>query len=76
MKTDKEIREHTTDGIPDEAIIKAKYDYAAYQAKFKSKNKSYTFNLNEIKDKQIIEWLEEQENRSEAIREALREVRT
>lgn len=76
MKSDKEIREHTTGGIPDEAIIKAKYDYAAYQAKFKSKNRAYTFNLNEIKDKELIAWLEDQENRSEAIREALREVRT
>ena len=52
------------------------YDYPAYQAKFRTKNKQYTFNLNEIKDKELIAWLEEQENRSEAIREALREVRT
>lgn len=74
MKSDKEIREHTTGGIPDEVL--KKYDYAAYQAKFKSKNKSFTFNLNTIKDKELIAWLEDQENRSEAIREALREVRT
>lgn len=73
MKSEKDIRECRTDGIPNEAI--KKYDYPAYQAKFKSKNKSYTFNLNTIKDKELIKWLEDQENRSEAIREALREVR-
>ena len=73
MKTEKDIKYCMTDGIPNE-ILK-KYDYPAYQAKFKSKNRAYTFNLNEIKDKELIEWLEDQENRSEAIREALREVR-
>lgn len=52
------------------------YDYASYQAKFRGKNKAYCFNLNTIKDKDLIKWLEEQENRSEAIREALRELRT
>lgn len=37
--------------------------------------KMVSFALNKKNDKDIISWLETQENQSEAIREALREVR-
>lgn len=46
------------------------------QFRYKLRHKAYLFNLDKVEDKDLIEWLDEQENRSEAIREALREVRT
>lgn len=51
------------------------YNYKGYKAKFDKRHKAYTFYLDNIKDKKLIAWLEDQENRSEAIREALREIR-
>ena len=51
------------------------YNYKGYKAKFDKRHKAYTFYLHNDKDKDIIKWLDDQENRSEAIREALREIR-
>lgn len=73
MKSEKDIIEHTTGGIPDE-ILKKKYDFKGYQAKYKAKNKAYCFNLNSDRDKDIIEWLDKQENKSQAISKALRKA--
>lgn len=73
MKSEEEIREHTTGGIPDE-ILKKKYDFKGYQAKYRSKNRAYCFNLNSDRDKDIIEWLDKQENKSQAISKALRKA--
>ena len=74
MKTEKDIRECRTDGIPNEVIKKRQYDYEAYKAKYTSKHRSYTFNLDLEKDKKLIEYLDKQENRSGLIRKILREV--
>lgn len=46
------------------------------QAKYMERHKTLCVLLNKENDKDIIEWLEAQENQSEAVREALREVRT
>lgn len=46
-----------------------------YQKRYMNKHKMLTVLLNRDNDKDIIEWLETQENQSEAVREALREVR-
>lgn len=73
MKSEKEIREHTTGGIPDEILMKT-YDFKGYQAKYRSKNKAYCFNLNSDRDKDIIAWLDKQENKSQAISKALRKA--
>ena len=51
------------------------YDYKHYMANYRKQNKPYCFFLHREKDKDIIKWLERQQNQSEAIREALREVR-
>ena len=48
---------------------------AHYQATYMSGRKMVSFVLDKKEDKDLIEWLERQENQSEAIREALREVR-
>ena len=47
-----------------------------YQKRYMNKHKMLCVLLNKEKDKDIISWLESQENQSEAVREALREVRT
>jgi Arc/MetJ-type ribon-helix-helix transcriptional regulator len=47
-----------------------------YQKKYMNRHKMLSVLLHEENDKDIIEWLETQENQSEAVREALREVRT
>lgn len=46
-----------------------------YQRKYMRKHRMLSVLLHEKNDKDIIEWLEKQENQSEAVREALREVR-
>jgi hypothetical protein len=46
-----------------------------YQKKYMGKHKMLSVLLHGENDKDIIEWLERQENQSEAVREALREVR-
>ena len=46
-----------------------------YQKRYMNKHKMLTVLLNRDNDKDIIDWLETQENQSEAVREALREVR-
>lgn len=48
---------------------------AKYQATYMNGRKMVSFVLDKEEDKDLIEWLERQENQSEAIREALREVR-
>lgn len=48
---------------------------AEAQAKYMGKKKMIAFILDKEKDANIIEWLEKQENQSEAIREALKEMR-
>jgi Arc/MetJ-type ribon-helix-helix transcriptional regulator len=47
-----------------------------YQKRYMDRHKMLSVLLNGEKDKDIIDWLEKQENQSEAVREALREVRT
>jgi len=46
-----------------------------WQAKYMEQRKMVSFVLDKENDKDLIQWLEKQENQSEAIREALREVR-
>jgi len=46
-----------------------------YQARYMTKRKMITFILDREKDAELIGWLEKQENQSEAIREALKEMR-
>lgn len=46
-----------------------------YQAKYMEKRRMITFILDKEKDADIIDWLEKQDNQSEAIREALKELR-
>lgn len=46
-----------------------------YQARYMEKRRMITFILDKEKDADIIDWLEQQENQSEAIREALKELR-
>lgn len=46
-----------------------------YQKKYMDRHKMLCVLLNKDKDKDLIEWLENQENQSEAVREALREIR-
>lgn len=48
---------------------------AEYQARYMTKRKMITFILDKEKDADIIGWLEKQDNQSEAIREALKEMR-
>ena len=43
-------------------------------AKFRKTHKIYTFHLNSDQDKEVIEWLEKQGNRSEAVRQLLRKA--
>lgn len=45
------------------------------QARYMEKKKMVAFILDKEKDSEIINWLERQENQSEAIREALKEMR-
>ena len=73
MKSEKDIIKCTTGGIPNEILMK-KYDFKGYQAKYRTKNKAYCFNLNSDRDKDIIEWLDKQENKSQAISKALRKA--
>lgn len=47
----------------------------AYQKKYMDRHRMLTVLLRRDKDNDIIEWLEKQENQSEAVREALREIR-
>lgn len=47
-----------------------------YQKRYMDRHRMLSVLLNGEKDKDIIDWLEKQENQSEAVREALREVRT
>lgn len=47
-----------------------------YQKKYMDRHRMLCVLLHKENDKDIIEWLETQENQSEAVREALREVRT
>ena len=47
-----------------------------YQKKYIDRHKMLSVLLHKENDKDIIDWLETQENQSEAVREALREVRT
>ncbi len=47
-----------------------------YQKKYMDRHMMLCVLLHKENDKDIIEWLETQENQSEAVREALREVRT
>lgn len=46
-----------------------------YQKKYMDRHRMLCVLLNKEKDKDIIEWLQKQENQSEAVREALREIR-
>ena len=46
-----------------------------YQKRYMDRHRMLSVLLHEENDKDIIEWLEKQENQSEAVREALREVR-
>lgn len=48
---------------------------SGYQAKYMGKKKMITFILDKNDDVDLIEWLERQKNQSEAIREALKEMR-
>jgi len=48
---------------------------SASQARYMEKKKMIAFVLDKEKDADIIGWLEKQENQSEAIREALKEMR-
>ena len=45
---------------------------AAYQKKYMNRHKMLSVLLDEKKDKDIIRWLGKQENRSEAVRKAIR----
>ena len=42
------------------------------KAKYMKSHKVYTFHLDTVQDKPVIEWLEKQGNRSEAVRQLLR----
>lgn len=53
----------------------AKKEQKDYQATYMRSRKMLCVVLDREKDKDIISWLETQENQSEAVREALREVR-
>lgn len=47
-----------------------------YQKKYMDRHRMLCVLLHKENDKDIIDWLETQENQSEAVREALREVRS
>ena len=48
------------------------YDYEAYKRKYVTKHKTYCFNLEIDRDRDLIALLENKENRSSFIRELLR----
>lgn len=48
-------------------------DYRLFQKKYMEKHQTLCVTLSKENDKDIIEWLGKQENRSQAVREALRE---
>lgn len=47
---------------------------AEYQKKYMARHKTVCINLDKTEDGEIIRWLEKQENKSKAIRAALREA--
>ena len=51
-----------------------RYDYKKYRKKFISKHKSFTVNLEYDRDADVIKWLSSQDNKSNAIRKALRKA--
>lgn len=48
-------------------------DYRLFQKKYMEKHQTLCVTLSKEEDKDIIEWLGKQDNRSQAVREALRE---
>ena len=52
------------------------YDYKFHQKKYMVRHQTLCVTLSKEKDADIISWLGKQENRSEAVRRALREVQT
>lgn len=48
------------------------YDYEAYKRKYVSKHKTYCFNLEIDRDRDLITFLEGKENKSSFIRDLLR----
>ena len=52
-------------------MARSKVKQAAYQKKYMDAHKMLCVLLNAKEDKDIISWLETQENRSEAVRKAL-----
>lgn len=55
-------------------MARSKVKQAAYQKKYMDAHVMLTAILDRENDKDIISWLEAQENRSEAVRRALRKV--
>lgn len=55
-------------------MSRSRVKQAAYQAKYMRSHRMLCVLLDSKNDKDIISWLGKQENRSEAVREALRKV--
>lgn len=86
MRTTRDIKYCMTDGIPNEIIIRRKDNVnnklkkegpkrqADYQKKYMEKHQTLCIHLNKKEDSGIIRWLNKQENKSKAVRAALREA--
>lgn len=57
-------------------MARSKAKQAVYQKKYMDRHRMLCVLLDSKNDKDIISWLETQENRSQAVREALRETMT
>lgn len=55
-------------------MARSKVKQAVYQKKYMDRHRMLCVLLDSKNDKDIISWLETQENRSQAVREALRET--
>ena len=55
-----------------ETLKKPIVDYRAFQKKYMERHQTLCVTLSKDNDKDIISWLGKQENRSQAVREALR----
>lgn len=57
-------------------MARSKAKQAVYQKRYMDRHRMLCVLLDSENDKDIISWLETQENRSQAVREALRETMT
>lgn len=73
MKTETEILNHTTDGIPDEKIIKFKQDQVKRATKWRKENaKVFSIQCNVFYDDDVIKHLQAQPNKQRYIIELIR----